>query len=378
MLMTDFDFFPSQISVPPQISVTQDISAAQAAIRTNSFADIIHSSELFWLTYCIEASKIPGEHNDGFFVSLNERTVKISGEEHLILKIQRVLEEIRSFYIKGLEEKKDFSILAVPIADKMFLKEPADPLVLPNWLTEEKLKVCCYWFKKRIAPCMKEIAKSVGATASIDKISQEVLMVDPLVINTKTVRRFRIEWSKNKLPVYPIEPISIPSRKLLPSEAHEMLEKQILCDLKLVARDGSMNAHSMLLFLKGGPLMKTMLTGGMKEALEKVVTFSDFSLKTIKSFLDFVYLGESGLLPEKIQEHGIDLFELFVFAHLHDFTPFLDCCTNLISLFARPDDIPQIIALATTYNNPHLKALAEHLASSSGVTTSLTKEIMPS
>ena len=125
-----FGFAPQHSAIARDVTFTQDSSAAEDAISRKGFADVIRSSELFWLTYCMEASKISGEDSDAFSVSLDDRVVTISGKEHIIPKIQRVVEEIRGFFIKGLDEKKDFSFLAISLTMDVFLKEAADPVIL--------------------------------------------------------------------------------------------------------------------------------------------------------------------------------------------------------------------------------------------------------
>lgn len=171
----------------------------------------------------------------------------------------------------------------------------------------------------------------------------------------------KIEWSVVDHFVYLIEPKSVAQRDDLQKSMHNMYEKEILCDLNIFAKDGTVKAHSIPFFTYGGEMIQKMLTSNMKESLEKTIYFKEFSLRTVRAFIGFVYLGQKALEPEVFVAKNIDLNELFQMAQTYQNLSLIDCCTNLYSIFSKVEDIKIIKHLADIYNNEHLLKLYEAL-----------------
>jgi hypothetical protein len=92
------------------------------------------------------------------------------------------------------------------------------------------------------------------------------------------------------------------------------------------------------------------------KALRTDVT--ELSHQTLKAFIDYLYLGQKALMPDNCNP-----YHLLTKAYDWQLPDLIDCCTNLISLKANPQDADTISTLANRYDNDHLRRLATHLHS---------------
>lgn len=350
---------------PPQMAraenFNKDISSLENSFSRRDFSEIIESSELFWLAFCKAFSQISGEDSDAFSTSLQGKKLTISGKEHIIPDVQKCVEQIRQIFVKGMLERTGFTILPVKVCDKIFIRESSEIIDLTDWLSDRNFHLYKTWFGSFVKPTMQSFCESIGATCSDVVVSQKIVDDEDFGVQSKSIKAFKVDWVSGDHFVYPIEAKVIPSRDNLKKSMHSMYENQILCDLSLVAKDGTVNVHSIPLFTYGGEMIQKMLTCNMKESLEKVVHFNEFSLNSVKAFVDFIYLGEDGLEPESVLKRNVNLCELFQMAHTYQVQTLIDCCTNLFSLFSSTKDIEKIKYLAELYENEHLKKLHEYL-----------------
>ena len=349
----------------PQMAMNENfnkyVSSLENAFSRRDFSEIIESPELFWLAFCKAFSQIDGEDSDCFATSLKGKTLTISGKEHIILDLQKCVEQIRKLFARGMQERTSFTILPVKISTKIFIRDNAEFIDLTDWLNDRNFNLYETWFGSFVEPTMQSFCELIGVTCSDVVVPIRYKCVEEQGVLSEDVKAFKIDWVSGDHFVYPIEAKVIPSRNDLKKSMHSMYENQILCDLSLVAKDGAVNVHSIPLFTYGGEMIQKMLTCNMKESLEKVVYFNEFSLNSVKAFVDFMYLGEDGLEPESVLKRDVDLCELFHMAHTYQVQTLIDCCTNLFSLFSSTKDIEKIKYLAELYENEHLKKLHEYL-----------------
>jgi hypothetical protein len=364
--MEPVDSFSNSFELHPspsakKIKFSKDISSLENAFSRKDFIKIIESPDLFWMAFCNALSQTESEDSEYFSTFVQGKTLTVAGEEYIISDVQKFLEEIRKLFVKAHTPKNSFFILPIKITSDYFVREKTDTVDLTDWLSDRVVKLYESWFISFIQPSMPILCKSIGATCSNIHISQKIITGDPFNIENKNVKAFKIDWINGEHFTYPIEPKRLSPRDDLQKSIYSMYEKHILCDLSIVAKDGIVKVHSIPLFTYGGDMIQKMLTCNMKESLEKVVSFKEFSLNSVKAFVDFMYLGENGLKPESVSKNDVDLYELFQMANTYQVQELIDCCTNLLSLFSSTEDVEKIKHLAEFYENEHLKELYENL-----------------
>lgn len=103
----------------------------------------------------------------------------------------------------------------------------------------------------------------------------------------------------------------------------------------------------------------------MKETLHKEILLAEYSENTVRAFIDFIYLGGKTFSQNVIlskNKNEINLLELLDFAKTYEIEILLDCCTNLISLFATNKNLVELQPLTTLYEIEHLNKLFKHLS----------------
>lgn len=360
-------FQACKFSPPPLRAIKVDITPVENELSVKDFSKIIDTPELFWQAFCKVASEIFSEKTPNEFSTItahnNSVTLSIQSRDDYSLQIKSFVEEIRKLLANSLSQRKEIILVPVRMGANIFMRQKSDLIELFEW--ESPIAICLsnYLFKSYVHPCLPNLCQLLGASCTELLLEQKIKnKPGDIHIYTETVISFKITWSPEQHLIYPI-----PAKKITPHEgmaklAYEMYQKEILCDLSLVTRDGSRKVHAMTLFMHGGECLQTMLTSSMKEGLEKVVLFKEYSLKTVQAMAQFIYLGEEGLSPKFVQSNEVDLYELFVFANMYQIPGLIECTTNLISLISTPGDIETLQKLAKTYANDHLRELYKHLS----------------
>jgi hypothetical protein len=218
------------------------------------------------------------------------------------------------------------------------------------------------FYETIILPNLSNLAKTCGLIFSQAIKNQAIKSY--CGTENKEVDVLHFEWPKEDYLVYPIAPKPIKESENLGSTFYKMYEDQVLCDFKFTCQDDKIfQVHSSILYVNGGPVLQKMLTGAFKESQEKSITFESYSSNTIADFIKFAYLGGKAFSDQYISSASeeADIFELFRFAHELQVSPLVDCCTNLISLLATPENKDDIKKLASQYDNEHLQQLLTHL-----------------
>lgn len=352
---------PSYVNhqAPPPIKTFEwDISAIEEACSRTDYQQIIENSDLFWLLFCKISSQI--KHTDGvhFSISLEGKVLKILAQQHNLFKLQNFVEDIRQLFAKAYSEKVNFVALPIQSNYEHIIRKKSDIIDLSNWQDNNTLIYSL--FKQFIQPCMQKICQSIGASC-LDVVVTQALKYGNRV-ETQEIHAFKIDWLSEYHFVPPISLTPISPREDLQQSMYSMYKKQILCDFTLKAKDGSLQVHAIPLFTYGDEMMQRMLTSSMKESIDKTILFTEFSLNTVKAFIDFIYLGEKGLEPQSFLVKEIDLDELFEMAQTYQVKSLIDCCTNLYSVFCSIEHKEKIKTLADLYENKHLQTLYEYFS----------------
>lgn len=340
----------------------KDISSLESAFLKRDYEKIIKSPALFWLAFCKAFGGIESVDSKNFSISIRGKALTISGNENIITNIKKFIEEIRNLFLKGHNEKRSFVVLFIKISDDYFITEQKNDVIdLTDRFISKQAKLYGIWFEDFVQPVLENFFQSMGAIYFHGVVSQKIMADVECTVDTIDAKAFKIDWTGEKYFVYPIEAKTIPPKMDLLESMYSIYEEQRFCDLSLVAGDGVLKAHSILLSVCGSEVIQKMLTHEMKESSEMTILFNEFSLKSLKAFVDFVYLGEKGLQPKSVLEKDVDLYELFEMAHTYQFHTLIDCCTNLLSLFSSVKDKDKIYSLAKLYDNEHLRKLYEYL-----------------
>lgn len=324
------------------------------------FETIIKDRDLFWLAYGKAVLHQDQKEIKSFFVSIEGKNISFSGEEHIIKRTQDAIEELRKFFIEGLESKKTAEILVIEVAQTGYFRKESSLINLCNTFDGYYKSL----YHEYIKPALPKLAEFCGALYSEDKKNQLVKST-ALPAQTEEVEVIRINWKEESHLIYQISPKSIPEQEEMGKALYSLYQKQQFCDFSLKSKDGVIKVHVSLLYLYGGPIIQKLLTSDMKEKTDQTVSFPDYSHSTVQAFIEFIYLGGRAFSEKAISSNNqnpINLFELFEFANTYQIETLIDCCTNLMSLLATKQDLEVLKHLVTLYDNKHLKQLYDHLS----------------
>ena len=218
---------------------------------------------------------------------------------------------------------------------------------------------------KLIKSALPELANFCGAIYANASKLLPVRTSKYCGVEMKNVDIIQISWKAEVNAAYKIAPKEISKRKDLSELLYEDYLKEKNCDYSLIAQNGTViKVHSLILRMYAEKVFQNLLTSGMVESLQQAISLKDYSVSTIRAFLDFVYLGSKSFQDKAMfdQDYNLDIFELISFAHCYQVLPLVDCCTNLLCRIATEDDAGHILEVATLYDNAHLKLLYETLS----------------
>lgn len=369
--MIDLDLFYSarrnisSSDIAKDVNFSKNSDKLDMCLERKDCESIIKDPDLFWLAYC--KTIFPHQNKkDGwsFSVSIEDKNISFSGKDHTIEKMQEMIEEIRKFLLEGLESKKNCEILVIERLGYFYLRKESEfidvvhtPVGYPDG-----------WYHNGIKAALPNLAELCGAIYTEAKKSQLVQVHSLLPAEIKSVPVIRINWQEESHLVYPIPPTFIPEQEEVGKALYCLYQKQQLCDFSLASKDNTIKVHSSLLYIYGGPVLQKLLTSDMKETVDKVVSFPEYSQNTVQAFIEFIYLGGRGFSEKVVASKNqntinlFELFDLFEFANTYQVKNLIDCCTNLITLVANKQDLKLIQNLADFYDNKHLKQFCDYLS----------------
>lgn len=360
----EFPVANSSLQNAQNVKFSQNSDKLDACLDKNDFETIIKDKDLFWLTYC--KAILPHQNkkdSDLFFVSIEGKNINFSGRKHIVEETQNLIEELRKFFAEGFECKKELEILVVERAREYYFKKESS---LVDMSCERK---GYSWYHHFVKPALPKLAEFFHALYTEDKKEQQLQWLAHATMEKVDV--IRITWREEFHLVYPIPPKFIPAQEDMSKVFYSLYQEQKLCDFSLISKDGVIKVHANILYLYGGPALQKLLTSDMKENTNNAVSFAEFSQGTVQAFVDFIYLGGRAFSEKVISsnnKNATDLPELFQFAHTYQIGTLIDCCTNLMSMFATKKNLKDLEHLANFYNNSHLKQLCKHLSSKENLT----------
>ena len=343
--------------IPENVQIQNDISSIEDAITRKDYKSIIDDPEKFWLAYCIIFSQNKTDQSEHFSMNLNKKSIIISAKNHNIKATKNCIEEIRTIFFQRRQKCKDFTFFLIDDCTESYIIKECDVLDLKHCMKRQKSHgnhVLEQW----IIPCMEKLSESLGANC-IKAYTPNIH--SKFSYQPKEILSFKIEWNRENQFVYRIPPKSVPKRESPLETWHTMYQNQFLCDLTLIAENVEIKLHSLLLYTYGGEIFQKMLTNGFKESVDKVISLKEFSLNTVRAFIDFIYLGENALQPEVTCTNAYEVSELLRLAHTYQIPSLVDHCANLLCLVTSAEDAEAIKLLADKCEIEQLKKLYEHL-----------------
>lgn len=335
-------------------------------LTCHDFETIFKDEKLFWLAYC-KAVALSMTQKADFCVSLVGNFFKISGHPSTIDKLKNFIEQLRKIFLDARENKIECRIVVIWYGTYRLLRKESELIDLTNAIIPISEGCNEFDYREFIEPIFPRFVEFFGAVYTEGKKMQCVH--EKFFKGTKEVSVIRITWNDEFYLSYPIPPRVIPDRKKLEIDLYTLYqEKKFFGDFTLEFQgDTPTKVCGSLLYLYGGKIIKDLFDDDWIKKENKIL-LADFSQNIGQLFIDFIYLGEKEL-SEKIlaqyKSHSINISETFQLFKLADFLEnkaLTDCCTNLISLFAKPEDEKMIRLWAKSHNNEHLTELCNYLS----------------
>ncbi len=134
--------------------------------------------------------------------------------------------------------------------------------------------------------------------------------------------------------------------------AHALLFDSDSADLVIVVEDVQIPAHSFPLMVHS-PVFKAMLTSGMKESKNRVVEITDFSEKTVRSWLSCIYDPRN--VDEVMNVNETLYFDVFVLAQKYASTDLIELLERQISDSVTVINVLDMLLFADLHNSKNLK-----------------------
>ena len=338
-----------------------DITSLEELLGRKDYPTILKSSELFLSVY-YRAMNTFHKNDSMYSVSRQGNTIKVKWDNSLT-EIEKGVERVRVLLESQYREKKTCTILPITIAIETYLQTPSPQIIdLSNSTGEESGRISHCLYRDYILPVIPRIAEIIGAIFSATTLEQHYN--SGYQTQTCEIKGFTITFLASEHFIYPIEPVTISARDSMEKSMYDLYKDkdQPLCTLVLrTAGDSEVRMHPFPFYQYGGDALKKMIGGHFKETRDQAINFSHFSDQTVREFVEFLYLGPNALTPEVFFAKEVNLCELLDMAHTYQVPLLVDCCTNLLSLVATPDQAGDIKRIADMYENSHLQKLCEHL-----------------
>lgn len=314
----------------------------QVLLKTNNFAKIIKSDEFFWSLYCliqrkqdIDCDNYVGENDMFKYLGLDEGTRKI---------IKFIREQLVEFLESREENKLCYSGYST-CAQKLY-----------NYNGTKKVQ-CHHFFVDYVLPFLEKLINAVGFSYSCDFHNTYGVNGDlsSMVHYTITL--------KNKIDSYRI---SIVTPLVIPNYNSEGLYKTykqgMFADFTLSAIGGELKVNSYFLYSTSTNVMKLIVAGDFQESENKHAHFPEYSITTLKVYIEFLYLGNKLLDKEYFHLlEDCDFTELLNFGHIYEDKCFFDFCVNLFGFFANKGQCKDLIEMSDYYHCDQLKKISEKL-----------------
>ena len=375
------------------------ISSTNSYSSENDYFTLFKSQKSLFLDFCEYYSKNPhagvchsyGLSSYNLSVTKDHDDFKVSGSFQTIQGIQCSLEIIQQFILDHFKNKKKFIFLPLELEQHLqsfyilktkTKKQKVIDLTDPDTgqFDYNVLKIRKNDFDFHVRPFFQDfINKSNFLTCSLYRHHQHIKesINDTYPFPQVDAHAYKIKWEE-ELRQYPITPQVIPKRDNADRQTYSLYKEQKLCDISLGDKASheinlsTIDIHKIPLYHYGGEVFKKIISENPKASS---ILDSRIPFEALKSFAEFIYLGEKGLklyfLKKEVQSSSKEehlnkpnlneLKALLKMAYAFKIQELIDCCTNLFSLLAKLENVQEIADLSNQYQNKHLTRLYQHL-----------------
>lgn len=333
-----------------------DTTRFNQCLDEGDFKAIFEDSNLFLIAFC----KVFPKDNPTFLVTEtdNQISFKATRGGGFIKALPSAVEQLRPFFANGFAKHQNFEFCAIQWYDDGFFRELSD-----NIDCRERTVKHYAGSYDRIALCFEAFLAIFGATYK--KCTKDLPVKFSTPHSDKTsVSLIQVHWKDEVHATYKIAPKIISK----PIDLRQMLFSEYLegknCDYQLIVKDDFViHLHGFMLRLHAGIPLQSLLNLKTNESMKEALYLQEFSKRTVKAFIIYIYLGasefEEKLMSEQFKK--VDVLELLSFAHCHQEFLFMDCCMNYLNRFCKKSDADTILEEAKLYNNEYLKEIHKAL-----------------
>ena len=337
-------------------SESYSTSVLESLMNKRDYEAIINDKDLFMIAFF--KSQKPTEESTSYLkTSLEDKTISVESLPGNIRVLKRAVEEVRQYILEARTDKSpSLDVIVFDWCHQVYIGKAGSKIDI----TQGKRGLMLPDMSKEVfLPPIKSLFSNIGI--SCQEFTKPVSFKTYSGDDTAPMKIFHLVFSQKDFYAYPIEPKEIKETGDVKGDLYKMQQDQLFCDFKLTSREGTIELHSNILFLNGGPVIQSMMRSTMKEGREKAISFTEYSTGAIKEFIQYLYIGGKAFSDGYISSHHeVNVYELLDFAHKLQISTLVDCCTNIISQLTDKDDVQDIERLAELYGNPHLKQLAEY------------------
>ncbi len=364
LLLVPKDF--SFILEPITHIFTKDVSVFDGYVDRCAERELIENADLFWLVFwkTLYDSGVDVDWMDGK-LSLKNRKLTLRYRRRISDKMEGFVDQLRTFYLTCLQEKRPITFLKIKPShlNYVFRKDSDKPIILHPLKGEYRIRSWCFSYV--IEPCLAPLSKFFRLKISKQKVKRKTFYGKNQVtkkekLETREFDTYTILYQH--VCAYTITPSPNPKRNDLQALFYaSYVNQDEYCDVTLVAKDDIIKVHSVLPLMLGGDIFKAMLRSNMKEGLEKEIPLSCYSLKIVRQFVEYLYLGVEGLLFDEWIKTDFPVADLLHFAHSYSIHDLFNHCANYLSLVSTEEHAEMIQELAILYESDYLQIVASKL-----------------
>ncbi|EFA86792.1 hypothetical protein PPL_00597 [Heterostelium album PN500] len=159
--------------------------------------------------------------------------------------------------------------------------------------------------------------------------------------NENDIYRYQLDRKKNN---QPSSSSSLSSTKQLSLNFETLVDNPIFSDIKFLVEDKIINAHKCILYSRNQHF-KAMITSGMKESTEDIITISDVSYEAFKAIIHYIYTGQ-------LHFHQVDILELLSLSDRYLIDDVKHQCTKYLinHINSNQTNLASLKSIAETFN----------------------------
>jgi len=309
-------------------------------------------------------------NKDEYFLEYIEQVqFKKYSRTGLTPEIERYIEQIRQIF-EGAFGGDQISVFFPVIKENVYIAE------IPNINNCDRPQIHLCRIKKEnknkvvgieetvfvniLKPIFEKMAEALGATY-FSRTIHDLRVRKIKGVTSCDVKVLNVFWERKAFFEHHIQPKIIEHKNEVIEQYYLDYQNTDNCDLVLSAEGEKVLVHREIFRMAAGSVFESMLNDQFSESINSSIDFEIYSINTVKTFVEFIYLGVDGIPIETFNETGTDICQLLQMAHMYQIVPLYNHCLNILDVYSDKDDAEVINELAKFYNDRHLKDLYENL-----------------